>query len=104
MVVARAACLSASNVTKRQDQRHVLLCVLVVCAGRHLRRRQCVGVATHLRELQLERARQLSPALSTCLVTFRWSPTQSPLLLSLRRRLPQRMPSPPAPPYARYRE
>ena len=26
---------SANHVTSTQDQRHVLLCVLVVCAGRH---------------------------------------------------------------------
>jgi hypothetical protein len=34
----------ASNVTSTQDQHHVLLCVLVVCAGRHPRGRQRVGV------------------------------------------------------------
>jgi len=59
-------------VTSTQDQRNVLLCVLAVCAGTHVRRRRCVSVVRtvslpHCRVLQLERARRLSPALSTCL-------------------------------------
>ena len=34
----------ANHVTSTHDQRHVLLGVLVVCAGKHPRRRQRVGV------------------------------------------------------------
>ena len=34
----------ANHVTSTQDQRHVLLCVLTVCAGKHPRRRQRVAV------------------------------------------------------------
>ena len=42
-------CPQFANVSKRQDQRHVLLCVLVVCAGRHLRRLQRVVRTVSLR-------------------------------------------------------
>ena len=63
-----------------QDQRHVLLCVLVVCAGRHLRRRQRVGVVRTVSQRTVascnrcERACRLSPALSMCLAELLLTP------------------------------
>ena len=75
----------------------MLLCVLVVCTGGHPRRRQRAGVVrtASLRtchELQLERARGLSPALSMCLAELLLTPaTTRTCLLQVRKSVTTRV-------------